>query len=43
MTLQEIIIKIALFFALFYGAVAITTFITRWLQESKKEQNPKRK
>ncbi len=38
MTLQEIIIKILLFFALFYGAIAITTLISQVIKKSNKDK-----
>ena len=38
MTLQEIIIKIMLFFALFYGAIAITSIISKIIKKSNKDK-----
>ncbi len=37
MSFQEIILKIILFFGVFYGAIAITAFITKKLNLSTKE------
>ncbi len=38
MTLMDIIIKIALFFGLFYGAVALTALISNWIKRSKEKK-----
>jgi len=38
MTLMEIVIKIALFFAVFYGAIAITSFISKKLNKKEKKE-----
>jgi len=37
MTFQEIMIKILLFFALFYGAIAITSLISNQLRKKEKK------
>jgi len=39
MTLMDIIIKIALFFAVFYGAIAITALLTKRLNKEKKPKS----
>lgn len=46
MSFQEIILKILLFFGVFYGAIAITAFVTKHLnlskeKESEEEEKPK--
>jgi len=35
MTIMDIIIKILLFFAVFYGAIAITSFISKKIRKKK--------
>jgi len=40
MSLEDIIIKILFFFAVFYGAVAITTFVSKRFKLDEKA-NPK--
>jgi len=37
MTLMEIIIKILLFFSIFYGAIALTTFFAKKIREKEKK------
>ena len=36
MSLQEIIIKILLFFGVFYGAIGITAIVSKKIREKKK-------
>jgi len=38
MTLQDIIIKMLLFFTLFYGAIAITAFISKKIREKSEDK-----
>jgi hypothetical protein len=38
MNLQEIIIKILFFFAVFYGAIGITAFVSKKIREKDKEK-----
>jgi hypothetical protein len=38
MSLQEIIIKILFFFAVFYGAIGITAFISKQIRENDKKE-----
>ena len=38
MTLQDIIIKIALFFLLFYGAIFITAVVAKKIRKGQEEQ-----
>jgi hypothetical protein len=38
MSLQEIILKILLFFSIFYGAIGITAFISKKIRERKAKE-----
>jgi len=39
MSLQEIILKILLFFGVFYGAIGITAFVSKKIREKKEKEN----
>ena len=39
MSLNDIIIKVTLFFMVFYGAIALTSFISKRLQNKKKNKD----
>ncbi len=39
MSIEEVLIKILLFFGVFYGAIGITAFIGKRIRENKKEDN----
>jgi len=41
MTFQEIIIKILLFFGIFYGAIGVTAFISKKIRERNQEKEKK--
>jgi len=41
MSLQEIIIKILLFFGVFYGAIGITAFVSKKIREKKEKEEDK--
>lgn len=43
MTLMEIIIKILLFFAVFYGAIAISAFVGRKIRGKEEKDSKKEK
>jgi hypothetical protein len=38
MSLQEIILKILLFFGIFYGAIGITAFISKKIRERRTKE-----
>ena len=43
MSLMDIIIKILLFFGVFYGAIAITSFVSKKIREKKRLKKDKEK
>jgi len=42
MTLMDIIIKILLFFSVFYGAIAISSFVGKKIREKEKKVKEKK-
>jgi len=43
MTLMDIIIKILLFFSVFYGAIAISAFVGKKIREKQEETKRKKR
>jgi hypothetical protein len=43
MTINDIIIKVTLFFIVFYGAIALTSFISKKLQNKKHKNKSEKK
>jgi hypothetical protein len=42
MTIMDIIIKILLFFAVFYGAIAISAFVGKKIREKQEDEKEKK-